>query len=859
MKNQCLMNCFTAIVLGTVLFITNSFGANPSDAQATQPAATKSAYTLSWTWNKPGQLNGWVAGRTNSCEVSSNGIEINTGNDFNIVSPPLNINAEKYRYIVLRLKCDLSNAGEIFFMPEDQKGFSQQFSVLFQIIGDNEFHTYLVDMTKNIKWQGQIHRLRLDTENIPGINIQIGQIELLKKPDPKETYTILKVHRPFDRSAGPSSVIRINNEEQFFNALNLDLPGMEGVKAVVTAKDWPAAKKALLEYMRNRTQPRYIVDRHEREKYVEKVKKEFSAAEINGLLEKANLICEHDFTLEGCRRKFDGPVIWDMIKSGAPFAYNCWLNRMLYLNDLGQAYWLTGDNKYAKGACELVSSWINSCPMPSEIKRLWEYDKNPPSDMCRMSNPWGQTLEVAQRLNSWTAFNEYFVDSPDVTSEFYYRFLVSLLEQTRYMYVIENLGFCGGNWPIVECGGLAQAAIMFPEFKESPKWLAKVMQLTKMQMHVTVFPDGVQVERSPGYHTWCYEQFNNLRLLGTLNNIELPEGFAKTVRGMYEYRHYKIAYPDKSGQPGMADGSGALWGKNIAKGSLNSQGLKNLWKLGIAEYDALKKSEKSTLPYTSTELTSAGFYVMRSGWGDKDRFLLFDCATPSTSGGHWHNSALNVDIYAFGRPLIVDTGSFGYSVYSHLDYVSRVRAHNIIEFHSEENRQDPKLIRWLRSKDFCLVEGMVDGPHNASMTRRVLFVGGDYWIVDDTAALSLLLRVPVITRAYWHLNSDSVVVDGQQVHLVKEGKGAQKLSWSGEDGQDLSFYTNDSDTGNILVAPDSALKYSALTMDSIRPVRDMSHVISRFRHRRQSWFFSIRRCYIRLKVRNGRMLHLKMA
>ena len=622
---------------------------------------------------------------------------------------------------------------------------------------------------------------------------------------------------PFDRSAGPSSVIRINNEEQFFNALNLDLPGMEGVKAVVTAKDWPAAKKALLEYMRNRTQPRYIVDRHEREKYVEKVKKEFSAAEINGLLEKANLICEHDFTLEGCRRKFDGPVIWDMIKSGAPFAYNCWLNRMLYLNDLGQAYWLTGDNKYAKGACELVSSWINSCPMPSEIKRLWEYDKNPPSDMCRMSNPWGQTLEVAQRLNSWTAFNEYFVDSPDVTSEFYYRFLVSLLEQTRYMYFIENLGFCGGNWPIVECGGLAQAAIMFPEFKESPKWLAKVMQLTKMQMHVTIFPDGVQVERSPGYHTWCYEQFNNLRLLGTLNNIELPEGFAKTVRGMYEYRHYKIAYPDKSGQPGMADGSGALWGKNIAKGSLNSQGLKNLWKLGIAEYDALKKSEKSTLPYTSTELTSAGFYVMRSGWGDKDRFLLFDCATPSTSGGHWHNSALNVDIYAFGRPLIVDTGSFGYSVYSHLDYVSRVRAHNIIEFHSEENRQDPKLIRWLRSKDFCLAEGEVEGPNEASMTRRVLFVGGDYWIVDDTAALSLLLRMPVITRAYWHLNSDSVVVDGQQVHLVKEGKGAQKLSWSGEDGQDLSFYTNDSDTGNILVAPDSALKYSALTMDSDTP------------------------------------------
>ncbi|HPS53771.1 MAG TPA: alginate lyase family protein, partial [Phycisphaerae bacterium] len=435
-----------------------------------------------------------------------------------------------------------------------------------------------------------------------------------------------------------------------------------------------------------------------------------------------------------------------------------------------------------------------------------------------MSNPWGQSLEVAQRLNNWTAFNEYFVDSPDITPEFYYRFLVSLLEQTRYMYAIENMGFLAGNWPIIECGGLAQAAIMFPEFKEAPKWWAKVKQLTKMQMRVTVFPDGVQVERSPGYHTWCYGQFNNLRLLGAMNNIELPEGFDKTVKGMYEYRHYKIAYPDRSGEPAMADGSGVSWwvksGK-AAKGSLNSQSLKNLWNLGLVEYETLKKFEKSTPPYTSTELTSAGFYVMRSGWGDKERFLLFDCATPSTAGGHWHSSALDVDIYAFGRPLIVDPGASGYSSVSYLDYFRRARAHNIIEFCSEENRRDPKLIRWLRSKDFCLAEGAVEGPNEASMTRRVLFVGGDYWIIDDLA--NVPSRHPVITREYWHLNSQSVVAGGKQVQLAFEGSGFKKQCWAGEDGQDLSFYTNDPNTGNILVVPDGSLRYASLMLSADTP------------------------------------------
>jgi len=818
MKNKiCFTGHFTAVVLGMILFVSNLLGANPSDAQATQPASAEGVYTPSWTWNTPCQLNGWTAKNANSCEVLGEGLKINTGSDFNLISPVINVDARIYRYVTFQLKSDLGDRGEIFFLPEGQKEFSPQFSVPFQIIGDNEFHTYLVDMTKNMKWLGQINRLRLDAVNRLGINIQIKEFSLLEKPDAQKNYVQLGLYSVFLHLAGSSSEIRVNSEEQFFNALNMDLAGMEAVKAAVVAKDWPAAKKALLEHMRNRTTPRYIVDRHDKARYVEQAKKEFPGSAIEGAIKNADQICDHDFTFEGFRHKFDGPVVWYNTKSGMPFVYSARLNRMLYLSDIGRAYWLTGNSKYANAACELLDSWINSSPMPFEIRRVW---RKPVDEACAPGNPWGQTLGVAQRLTGWTAFNEYFVDSPEVTPEFYYRFLVSLLEQARYIYAIEGLGFCGGNWPIVECSGLAQVAIMFPEFKESPKWWTRVKQLTRLQMQNTVLPDGVQIERSPGYHSWCYIQFNNLLLLATLNNIELPKGFAQLVQAMYEYLHYKIAYPDRKGFPAMADGSGVSWwseNKNgAATGNLKSDlNLSNFWDIGLKPYEALKKFEKTTPPYTSTELTSAGFYMMRSGWGDKDRFLLFDCATPSNADAHWHDSALNVDIYAFGRPLIVDPGLLGYSSYSYLDYFRRVRAHNIIELSSEENRKDPKLVRWLRSRKFCFAEGTVACPFGSEMTRKVLFVDSDYWIVDDFVQIGSAVWNPCVTRAYWHLNSKSVVFDGQHVQLASaDDEGYTRRSWKSGNGKDLSFYTDDADTGNILVIPDGNIDRFTLCNDT---------------------------------------------
>ncbi|MCD4823632.1 MAG: heparinase II/III family protein, partial [Phycisphaerae bacterium] len=377
-----------------------------------------------------------------------------------------------------------------------------------------------------------------------------------------------------------------------------------------------------------------------------------------------------------------------------------------------------------------------------------------------------------------------------------------------------------------------------PEFKESADWWKQIKKLFAMQIKKTVLPDGVQKERCIGYHTWCYTKFRDVLLLGRLNGTSLPEGFAKTVKLMGLYSQ-KISHPGRKSRPALGDGSGvSWWAKPKEKPPLKTQikktekaentkkkktvkrirpsgGFSSLWKFGIDTYKQGQKRRVGIPAYTSTELPFAGLFMMRTGWDAQDKFLLFDCVSRSSAGGHWHCSALNVDIYAYGRPLIVDPGMRSYSKSSYLDYFRRVRAHNIIEFASKENTQNPKLIRWLRSPGFCLAEGTVQAPVHAKMHRRVLFVGGDYWIVDDLADVPA--RHPIATRAYWHLNSRSVVVGGKQVDLSADGDGASRRRWMGGKDKDLSFYTNDPGIGNLLVIPDGGEKYLSLSLIADTP------------------------------------------
>ena len=169
-------------------------------------------------------------------------------------------------------------------------------------------------------------------------------------------------------------------------------------------------------------------------------------------------------------------------------------------------------------------------------------------------------------------------------------------------------------------------------------------------------------------------------------------------------------------------------------------------------YAATRGQHGAQPAQTSANFPIGGYFVQRSGWGDGDasfagqRFLVFDCG-PLGDGGHGHYDALTIDV-ASGRPLVVDPGR-----YTYCDDAPHWRrlfkssaAHNTVTVDGLDQtpyyRGKPRagiasarLAQRLTAPGLDVLCGEVTSPaYEAIHRRRVLFVGGEYWLVHDSLA-----------------------------------------------------------------------------------------------------------------------------
>src|SRR5215831_2438979 len=90
------------------------------------------------------------------------------------------------------------------------------------------------------------------------------------------------------------------------------------------------------------------------------------------------------------------------------------LNRHQYFTTLGQAYWLTGDERYAQTFVAHLESWM---------------DQNPP----KLGINWASSLEVAFRSISWIWSFYFFRNSPALNAVTFTRALGYLYLHARHL------------------------------------------------------------------------------------------------------------------------------------------------------------------------------------------------------------------------------------------------------------------------------------------------------------------------------------------------------------------------------------------------------------------------------------------
>jgi heparan-sulfate lyase len=481
--------------------------------------------------------------------------------------------------------------------------------------------------------------------------------------------------------------------------LDLSEKGLETVKQSLNSPE--KAAKELLNYYKLRNSVNHPVDRN------------LKASS------KGNIASEKDFETadNALKHIFVGQPAYpphfcgeDIDWGTRPVPDNEWvwqLNRMSFWEAMGKVYWHTGDEKYAKAWGEQLMDWTRKNPNDEAHKYAW------------------RSIEAGIRGYRWTGLFQRFIDSPSFSPEVLVAFLNSCYDHAEYLMTKYTTR---SNWGLMEAEGMAFIAITFPEFKNAEKWREEAFRRLNNEINIQVYPDGHQRELAIGYHLGCIGWFLRTCELAKMNGIEnaFPDSYLERIEKMCEVP-MKLCLPNGTnvqfgdaweGTPGQHKNRFREWAEFFERDDF----------LYLATDGQQGKKPDST----AYALPFSGLYSMRSGW-DKDAVCLVLKCGPD-GGGHSQPDNGTFDLYAGGRNLMPDAGSYIYSGNPEgRAWFRQTKVHQTLTLDDKNSQYNPRLLLWQPgdSLDMLVVENK--SYENLTHRRALLFVDKKYFIVVDEA------------------------------------------------------------------------------------------------------------------------------
>jgi hypothetical protein len=581
----------------------------------------------------------------------------------------------------------------------------------------------------------------------------------------------------FAERRGWSSQTRLPNDQVLFGLLE---PTRCGTRELRSAGEF-------LQHFQTRKEPQFFAAFDDREGTLARLRQRWPEAERE-IIQQANRVSSGRFDLLGLRNlSFGDPIDWQLEPiSGKRAPLLHWsrldyldadiagdkkilweLNRHQYFATLGQAYWLTSDERYAQTFTAQIDSWM---------------DQNPP----KLGVNWASSLEVAFRSISWLWALYFFRESPALTPEPFLRAMKFLYLNARHLETYLSTYFSPNTHLTGEALGLFYLGTLFPEFKEAGRWRETGLRILIAQLSNQVKSDGVYFEQSSYYHRYTTDFYTHLLILLRLNGQTVPLEVEGKLKALLDHLLY-ITRPDGT-TPLFGDDDGgrlvmldrrpandfratlstgtALFGLPDYKYVAAEAAEETLWLLGadgLREFDRVQSREPSR---QSVAFQAGGYYVMRDGWTKTSNYLLFDCGPHGADNcGHAHADALTFQLAANGTTLLVDPGTYTYTGSKELrDWFRSSAAHNTLTLDGESSsvsdgpfswrtiaRCGP--VAWISQKRFDYLEGRHDGYERlaepATHSRSILFLKNDYWVLRDRVKSSASHRLDL----WFHFDS----------------------------------------------------------------------------------------------------------
>ena len=357
------------------------------------------------------------------------------------------------------------------------------------------------------------------------------------------------------------------------------------------------------------------------------------------------------------------------------------LNRHQHFVALGQAYWMTGDERYAESFVAQAESWM---------------DGNPPG----LGINWVSSLELAFRAIAWLWALHLFADSSRLSSGFALRVLKHLIAHGQHIERYLSFYFSPNTHLTGEALGLFYLGTALRELRCAERWRARGLRLLLDELSRQVRDDGVYFEQATYYHRYTADFYTHLLILARASSTVLPIEVEEKLSQLLTHLMW-MTRPDGSASL-MGDDDGgrliilgerrlddfrdtlstgaALFARPDWKHAAGGRGVETLWLLGpegLAQYDEVTACAPVE---TARAFTSGGYYVVRDGWSPTSSYALIDCGPHGAIGcAHAHADALAIEFAAQGKTWLIDPGTFTYTADAQMRNRFRsTEAHNTV-------------------------------------------------------------------------------------------------------------------------------------------------------------------------------------
>ncbi|HEY3637288.1 MAG TPA: alginate lyase family protein [Rhizomicrobium sp.] len=463
-----------------------------------------------------------------------------------------------------------------------------------------------------------------------------------------------------------------------------------------------------------------------------------------------------DIPFVGGASAFDTKYVWE-------------LSRHHQTTVLAVAFWLTGDERYARAAVEQIESWVRANPFLAGIH-------------------WASGIELGIRLIAFAWTRRLLEDWPEAPAHFENNdsFARSVVQHQWLLANRRSHGSSANNHLIYEMAGLYISACCMPWQARSERQRNSTARILEAEFARQIFPEGYTRELASDYNGFVLEAVLLCLVEGALTGAPLDARLEDCAHRMLEWLS---ANSDCRGQPPRQgdsdDATGLLldapdydrwqdlsylreaWSGHTPASAPTLRG----WLLTPLLQQTNASSPRNCGPTAPQTPRDSGLIILRARRGTPSEiWCAFDAGPLGylSIAAHGHADALAVELRYGGAPIFVDPGTYVYAG-QWRDWFRSTAAHNTVELGGVSQSESGGPFLWTRHAHAALLEregldesanvARIVGEHDgyqaqpfAGRHRRTVTLDRQNAVLtirDELAAAK-----PVPFRMFYHLHPD---------------------------------------------------------------------------------------------------------